>query len=211
MGVVELPVSRPFAVASLYLQVGVGLNDDNLVALAAVFAIADEWGLPVFAAGDFNMGPAAIKTTSLCSRAGALTLAPKKSTCVTKSSATVIDFAIAHRPLAELLKDVCVDSHSGLATHRPVIFKLCADLNKVRHTSSLCTGSSPFGAPLVHGGDRRAGGDHWLPPLRVLTCFGSRLPARLPRRPFGHPWARPILLSLTPWSKRLRTSPMLPW
>ena len=81
-------------VCSLYLQVGIGLAPANLAMLADVGEAAAREGVPIIVGGDFNFGPATLRAAAFHTRAHATIVAPKAPTCLTKSSATVIDYFV---------------------------------------------------------------------------------------------------------------------
>jgi len=85
-GILEVQGARPIMLASIYLEVGCGLKEGNLKILATLAATAEDWGLPFWAAGDFNLGPARLLGSTFAARSQANVIAPSKATCISSTS-----------------------------------------------------------------------------------------------------------------------------
>ena len=123
-GIVDIPGFPHFLMASIYMMVGSGLSTFNLGMLSSLAAQAEAWQLPFFIAGDFKNGPSLLVQSCFPFRSSSKVLAPKKPTCITSMSSSVIGFAIASSLLADAVELIEVIYSSGLATHRPVAFQL---------------------------------------------------------------------------------------
>jgi len=157
---------QPFTFFSVYLQVGLGVAGDNAKAMADIGTIADEQGKPFLATGDYNSGPAALRDSGFVARAGARTLHTTGPTCITSRSKSIIDFAIASEPLANICSDIRTDLSGHIATHRPVIFRFSRQLAVAQHTQLRLLKKMPPTRPFgpMRQGDQEA----WKVPTSAL-------------------------------------------
>jgi len=123
-GIATFPGIKPIMLASLYLKVGMGTATLNIQALAEIIILAEGWRLPFFAGGDFNSGPAAVIATQLPFRAGAVVSSPLQATCITRTSRSIIDFAMLSQCLSPFVDNPIVMDNTCLATHRPVAYNI---------------------------------------------------------------------------------------
>ena len=63
------------------------------------------------AAGDFNMGPSKLDTTDFAARTKCVFVVPKRATCLTKTSSSIIDFGFVSQQIADLITEVAVLEH----------------------------------------------------------------------------------------------------
>ena len=105
---------------SLYLADKQGLSAYNLGLLAQVAALQDEYSVPIFAGGDFNMKASRISFTDILERSRTVMVVPSAPTCYMKKSKTTIDYFWVAQVLGEVLDKVEVDVQHDLAPHRPV-------------------------------------------------------------------------------------------
>ena len=113
-------------VVSIYLVTGQGLKAENSTLLEEIGKVLKALGRPFIVAGDFQMGPEALKESGWLEAVDAQVFAPRASTCVSSRSAAVIDFYVGSTSIVGLVVGVATLSHvTEIRPHKParIIFE----------------------------------------------------------------------------------------
>ncbi len=133
---IEAPGCRPTVCYCGYLKDGVGANAENLSYLANVGA---HWGLQPegvqkILGADFNFSPQLLAETGFPEDTDSVIVNPGggATTCRTARSASLIDFFVVSKGMAEGVQSVTVVERSGIKTHAPVLLRFHPRLTSLK-------------------------------------------------------------------------------
>ena len=120
VAVIDVSEQLTFALASVYLKVGVGAGDANLRILAHAGHVLQESRLPWLVAGDFNLDSTLLAETGWLQRARGYVLVTERPTCITKHRASHIDYMVASDTMLHQCGKPEVNMNHKPTPHRPI-------------------------------------------------------------------------------------------
>ena len=134
-GFIDIPGYPQIAVYSVYLHVGLGLDQLNFDILSAIGGDVEMHGAPYVIAGDFNMSLQVLGTSGFAEKVrGQLVFSQQsQGTCRGSSGKTsLIDFFVVDSNLQRGISGVAFDEHSTMNPHRPVTMTFHPRISRFR-------------------------------------------------------------------------------
>eukprot|EP00959_Pyramimonas_sp_CCMP1952_P468094 9492649-Pyramimonas_sp.AAC.2 len=117
--VVDIPGWPEFVVYSAYFHDSVGLDTANMNLLSVLGASISRSAGSFLAAADWNVEPEVIEQSGFTRKAGLITMAPARHTCIMSASASTIDFFLASQDIVRATEKVRVYSQWHGGPHKP--------------------------------------------------------------------------------------------
>eukprot|EP00974_Lingulodinium_polyedra_P010080 968967-Lingulodinium_polyedra.AAC.1 len=102
----------------VYMAVGEGMSARNAEILASIMATVDSTGLPAIIGGDFNMSPKTLWQSGIPKQGNMTIMAPDGATCITGTSATVLDYFMVSMKYTQMVQGVKVQPGFEAPPHR---------------------------------------------------------------------------------------------